>query len=375
MRIDSLRSAHFSEPFKLVFRHSSASRASAESIIVRARSECGAVGYGEGCPREYVTGETISSSVRFIEQHCDSLKAEVMSLDDLRHWMRLHHSEIDTNPAAFCAIELAILDLLGKIRGQSVEALLGLSQLGGSFRYSAVLGDNHPRIFGFQLGRYWNSGFRDFKVKLSGNLRRDQRKLDLIRKRDSSDIRIRLDANNLWQSADECVSFLSSLPGPLFAIEEPLAVDDLEGCRKVSEACNTLIVLDESMLGPTQLEKLGSPEPWIINVRISKMGGLLRSIMLAKLAAERGVAMIVGAHVGETSLLTRAGLTLAQTVGRGLVAMEGAYGTRLLARDLTQPSLMFGKAGELVPASVMNVAGAGLGLKVNRTGLDSKVCS
>lgn len=364
MKITSLHSSRFVMPFKLVFRHSSASRASAESIIVGARSDCGAIGYGEGCPREYVTGETISSAMRFVERQSESLAANVSSLDDLQHWISTHWSEIDSNPSAFCAIELAILDLLGKVQGQSVEALLGFSPLAGPFHYSAVLGDNSPRIFGFQLKRYWDSGFRDFKVKLSGNLRRDQRKLDLIRRREVSDIRVRLDANNLWQSVDECVSFLRSLPGLQFAIEEPLTVDDLEGFRGVAAACNLRIVLDESMLRPTQLETLGPPDPWIINVRISKMGGLLRSIILAKEAVERGIGIIVGAHVGETSLLTRVGLTLAHCLDSGLVAMEGAYGTRLLARDLTDPCLMFGKAGQLAPISVMNVAAPGLGLRV-----------
>ena len=95
--------------------------------------------------------------------------------------------------------------------------------------------------------------------------------------------------------------------------------------------------------------------------------------MFAKAAAERGIGIVVGAHVGETSLLTRAGLTLACGFGNSLVAMEGAYGTRLLERDLTEPSLTFGSAGELVPTSVMNVTGAGFGLNVERERVASLV--
>ncbi len=365
MRIERLDVSSFPIPFKLTFRHASASRASAANVIVTVRSDCGAVGYGEGCPRDYVTGETGASATQFIARHNDSIIRCVTSLDKLRQWISNHRSEIDIDPAAFCAVELAILDLLGKIQGQSVEALVGLSPLGGSFRYSAVLGDNGRLVFWLQFRRYWMSGFRDFKVKVSGDINRDRRKLALIRKRADHDIRLRLDANNLWNSIDDCVSFLRELSFPLFAVEEPLTAGHMAGFRAVAQACDTRVVLDESFLRPTQLDELGAPEPWIINMRVSKMGGLLRSMALAEEAMRRGIGIIVGAHVGETSILTRVGLTLAHALGGGLTAMEGAYGTHLLERDLTTPCLMFGYGGELEPASVLHADAAGLGLNVN----------
>jgi len=46
--------------------------------------------------------------------------------------------------------------------------------------------------------------------------------------------------------------------------------------------------------------------------------------------------VIVGAHVGETSLLTRAALTVANSARDLLVAQEGAFGTHLLARDVVR---------------------------------------
>ena len=64
MRIERLEVFRFPIPFKVVFRHSSASRAQAENVIVAAYSDCGRVGYGEGCPRSYVTGEMVESWLR-----------------------------------------------------------------------------------------------------------------------------------------------------------------------------------------------------------------------------------------------------------------------------------------------------------------------
>ncbi|MCZ6587326.1 MAG: hypothetical protein O7B24_05195, partial [Alphaproteobacteria bacterium] len=118
MKIERIDSFCFPVAFKQVFRHASASRAMAENVIVAVRSSDGALGYGEGCPRAYVTGESVASATEFIARHRQALAQDVQSLDDLRRWIGDHAAEIDANPAAFCAIELALLDLLGRSEGQ-----------------------------------------------------------------------------------------------------------------------------------------------------------------------------------------------------------------------------------------------------------------
>ena len=365
MKIERIDSFRFPVPFKQVFRHASASRAKAENVIVAVRSSDGDIGYGEGCPRAYVTGESVASANDFILRHREPIVQRVQSLDDLRAWIGDHTTEIDANPAAFCAIELALLDLLGHSEGRSVEALLGLPPLGGTFQYSAVLGDSGRLIYWLQLRRYWNAGFRDFKIKVSGDRTRDQRKIAAIRSRNGTNVRVRLDANNLWHAADDCIAALQELSFPLFAVEEPLQAGDLPGFAEVAQACKTRIILDESLRRADQLDALGDRGLWIVNLRVSKMGGLLRALALAKELTQRGIGIVVGAQVGETSLLTRAGLTVAHAAMDNLHAMEGAFGTHLLQRDLTTPSLMFGDGGVLNPENYLDAAKPGFGLAVN----------
>ncbi len=365
MKIERIDIYRFPIPFKQMFRHASASRRAAENVIVAARSGDGAIGYGEGCPRTYVTGESAASAREFIARHRESIVQRVQSLDDLRRWISDHTADIDADPAAFCAIELAVLDLLGHSEGQSLEALLGLPPLDGLFRYSAVLGDSPRPIYWLQLRRYWNAGFRDFKIKVSGERTRDRRKIAAVRRRGAADVRVRLDANNLWRDAGDCIAALQELSLPLFAVEEPLQAGDLAGFAEVARGCGTRIILDESFQRTGQLDDLGDPDLWIVNLRVSKMGGLLRSLALAKELAQRGIAIVVGAQVGETSLLTRAGLTVAHAAKNTLVAMEGGFGTHLLQRDLTTPCLMFGDAGVLDPQNYLNPPKSGLGLAVN----------
>ena len=97
-----------------------------------------------------------------------------------------------------------------------------------------------------------------------------------------------------------------------------------------------------------------------MNVRVSKMGGIGRSLEVVEAAAKLGVGVIVGAQVGETSILTRAGLTVMQAARQSLVAAEGAFGTHLLREDLTEESLMFGDGG-CAHAAGQCRAGAGAG--------------
>ncbi|MDH3737893.1 MAG: hypothetical protein OER92_01780, partial [Alphaproteobacteria bacterium] len=203
-----------------------------------------------------------------------------------------------------------------------------------------------------------------FKIKVSGDRARDRRKIAALRYRGTENVRVRLDANNLWSTADDCIAALHDLSFPLFAVEEPLRAGDLSGFAEVARHCRTRIILDESLTRLSQLEALDDADIWIVNLRISKMGGLLRSLALVKELSQRGIGVVIGAQVGETSLLTRAGLTVAHAAGADLHAMEGGFGTHLLQRDLTSPCLMFGDGGVLNPKNYLAKGGTGFGLTV-----------
>ena len=330
MRIERFAAFGFPVPFKTVFRHAQGSRRRAENLIVAAYSVDGAVGYGEGCPRRYVTGETVAGCLAFVREQADDLAARVTDAASLQAWIETKRCAIDRNPAAFCALEIAILDLIGKTEGRSLEAVAGVSPLAAAFHYSAVLGDAPPWLFRAQLRRYWRRGLRDFKVKLSDDAGRDQRKLAAFAKKN---VRVRLDANNLWADVRPCVRHVAALRTSVFAIEEPLQVGDLAGFRAVGRACEARIILDESLLRAEQLDSIDDPERWIVNLRVSKMGGVLRTLTVAAKAQQRGIGVIVGCQVGETSILTRAGLAVMNALGPRLIAAEGAFGTFLLRRE------------------------------------------
>lgn len=349
-------------PLTVSFRHASAERAESSSVWVEAVSSDGEVGCGEGCPRRYVTGETGASAQAFLEAHHESIVNEVTALGALRAWMNDHTPEIDANPSAWCAIELAFLHLFGLRAGASIERLLGRASLPERFQYTAVLGDMPAAPFHTLAQRYFQQGFRDFKVKLSGDVARDRAKLAVFGDWPRDAVRIRADANNVWSSASQAIEALRSLECSWFAVEEPIGRDQYGDLARIAAALDTHIVLDESLRHRGQVAGLGEPAPqWIANVRVSKMGGLLRALDVIDAAAARGIGVIVGAQVGETSLLTRAGLTAASVAHTALVGHEGAFGTHLLTRDVCDPPLMFGTGGVLRVADYPWLVSAGLG--------------
>ncbi|HEX7969792.1 MAG TPA: enolase C-terminal domain-like protein [Stellaceae bacterium] len=362
MALRSIEVARFPTAFRHAFAHASATRTAAENVIVAAISDRGVVGYGEGCPRDYVTGETIAGARSFLASVAADIAGAATGVEALKAWIAARTGEIDRNPAAFAALEMALLDMMGRERGVSVEKLLGLPPLAPLHRYSAVIGDSAPLISRALWLRYRLSGLRDFKVKLSGDARRDRARLAPFR---CFGGRLRLDANNLWRSPQDCIAYLRALTAPAFAVEEPLAAHDIEGCRAVAMATGLAIILDETFLSADALTALPRGARWIVNARVSKLGGILRSLAAVQAARQRGLGIIVGAHVGETGLLTRAALPVARAAGDALVAQEGAFGTYLLARDLVAPSPRFGYRGHCPARRLPPPESAGLGLSVD----------
>jgi L-alanine-DL-glutamate epimerase-like enolase superfamily enzyme/pimeloyl-ACP methyl ester carboxylesterase len=346
---------HFSElrvPLKMTFRHASAARTHGESLWVEA-TRGDHRGYGEGCPRSYVTGETRESCKRWLGSWQGAIQAECTSLATLQAWLAAHTEAADASPSAWCAIELALLDLFARENGQSVEALLGLPAPGGPHRYSAVLGNDEPWKTRFLIDQYLILGLTDFKVKLGGDLEVDRHKLlgiaELSRWHGVTTQRVRVDANNLW--ADEpgrALEYLRALDGDLFGVEEPVKPRDADTHSRISVGLSVPIILDESLCTMADLQRYdGQPGRYIANLKVSRVGGVLRALQLVKAIRERGWPIVIGAHVGETSVLTRAAMLVAAAAGDLLAAQEGAFGSRLIEREPASPSLKWGRAGVL----------------------------
>jgi len=348
----SLRFRQLKVPLKHTFRQASSTRTHGESIWVEAARN-GVAGYGEGCPRSYVTRETLASCEAWLNERLEDIMASCRDLNALAAWSDEREAEIDASPSSWCAVEGALLDLFAREREISVEALLGQREVGGPYRYSAILGNDESWKTRLLIDQYLMMGMTDFKIKLSGNQADDRAKIDSIAELSqeyrATEVRVRADANNLWhKSPADALPYLRALDRKLFAIEEPVYPRDVETHAAISTGMNWPLILDESLCTVTDLELYDdAPGSYIANIKVSRVGGVRRALRLVDALKQRHWPIIIGAHVGETSVLTRAALTVANAAGDSLIAQEGAFGGRIVERETAVPSLRWSLRGEL----------------------------
>lgn len=359
----------FEARFRQRFNHASASRAKAASVVCIALGDDGVIGHGEGCPRDYVTGETTVSVLEAFQRWKPEIERDIRDLSTLRRWVDVNRDAIDADPAAFAAIETALLDLFAKREGQPLEAFLGIPT-SASVTVTAVFGVAGAVTSGLLAAGYRAFGTTDAKVKLSPDPAADRRRMHIIARLLGPKARLRVDANNLFDDVERCAHHLQAIDLPVWAIEEPFRPRDAPAQRRLAAKADIRVILDESAIHPGDHDGLEG-DGWVVNLRVSKQGGLLRSIEMAELARARGLDVIIGSHVGETSLLARSALVLAAACSDLVIAAEAVTGAFCCSEIWAHPSLRFGKRG-ILAAQREGIAGrSGLGVTVDQEILNS----
>ena len=109
-------------PFSADFSHSLRKRSRVKNIVVEVVAERDAMsGYGEGAPRSYVTGESQDSTIKSISSFTQKETFPWNLNDVFQIWDFIDNiSNGNKQNAAICAIETALLDLLGKQQKKNI---------------------------------------------------------------------------------------------------------------------------------------------------------------------------------------------------------------------------------------------------------------
>lgn len=380
MRIRSLTAFEVPIALRSPVKHASYTRTHNDTLIIRCELSDGSVGWGEGLPRTYVTGESISSVWRHLSDTDFSQLADV-SLNSISDIVAVLDSfvlaEVAADPNVMvrscfgnsvrCALEVALLDAVCRALGCSVSALFetlpeadAVLNRQDSVRYSGVV----TSAAGL---KQWRSGlkmklfgFRSVKVKVGASGVDDRQFLQRIRRLVGREVDLRLDANEAWH-CDEVVSKVEPLlPYCVTSLEQPVAHSEIAGLPDVRRQLNVPIMLDESLCcydDAVIAIKTGSCD--LFNLRLSKCGGLINCVRLASLAKQNELGYQLGCQVGETGILSSAGRHFACNIG-GIRYLEGSYDRFLVKDRLTVENLTFGYSGR-----ASRLANSGLGITVD----------
>ncbi len=358
-------------PFLSPIRHNLATHLGSENIVVKVTTEDALTGYGEGVPRAFVTGETLTASLAFVEEVLASaaLGLDCSSPQALLPRLAQLFQEVDAAryPAAFCALEMALLDAAGRTWDMRVADFFGGNKR-ESIIYSAVIpmASKQQMAHFFDLVRMGKMHFLKFKVGAVNDLEM----LRLVREKLGDEIDIRVDANAAWSPAEAIRHIRAMEPFHISAVEQPVGKRDFAGLKQVRDAVSVPLIADESLCtfeDAQRLIDLGACQ--IFNIRLSKCGGLGTATRIAQLAAQAGILCQLGCHVGETSILSAAGRHFALS-SPGLTYVEGSFAPYLLVKDPVARPVDFGYGGV-----GHALAGSGLGIEVLDQVLDELAVS
>lgn len=310
--IQRIEAIPVSVPHNTDFEISGGGQEAADHVLVRLHTESGPVGLGEASPKPFFSDETQTSVLGALDVLEDALRGV-----DAARPARVHQVMDDAirgNPFAKTAVDVACYDAFGKALGVPVSALVG-----GRVRDRIEVGQSvgiKPTAEAVEDARRYvrDEGFRSIKVKVGDDAESDAERVRAICEAVGGEVPIRVDANQGY-TADTAVPLFSELERELdlLLVEQPVAREDIEGMRKVTEAIETPVLADESVFSPADAFRVVRRNAAdIVNIKIMKAGGLYPSSRIAATAAAASYPLAIGSML-ELGVGTAAGAHFAAT--------------------------------------------------------------
>lgn len=361
MTFDHLTIEFLRIPLHLRFAQSNQNTRYSDSLLIRVQTTEGMIGYGECCPRSYVTGETVDSTAIQLLDIAHQLRGRSWSsFNQLMGWIQRELMTLE--PAAICGLEMALLDAWGKSHQVSLSTRLK-ANIPHTLTYSGIIPMSSRSSLTPILSRF---SFSSLKVKIGADLDWNLDRIEWVRSLMGQEADIRVDVNGGWTLAQARQQIPALLQAGICWFEQPLPPEgDKDMPALVAEfGQEATFVADESLTTMESAVAILEQKMFTgFNLKLSKHGGLLRSLAIYQLATQHKIPCQLGAHFGETSLLTAAG-AIFSGLAPSLRYREGALGTLLLASDLCCDSLHINTEGALLNMG-RRLSGDGWGIDVS----------
>lgn len=283
---------HINLPIKFIFKTSFGEVKTRETIIVKLTTNEGIIGYGESAPlpEPVYLEETIGT--------CKHLLKDILFPIVLGKTMKPKKfvektSHFRGNRLAKYGVECALWMI------QSQEEKIPIKKLIGSTRESIDIGESIGLLPDLDqtlevIKKRIDQGYKRIKLKISPG--HDLEFLKKIREKFPS-IPLMVDANSAY-TLNDLELFKKFDQFSLMMIEQPLGFDDIIDHSKLQKKINTPICLDESIVSFEHARKAIEIDACkIINVKPGRIGSLIETIKINKLAKKHNIKLWCGGMV------------------------------------------------------------------------------
>ncbi|MFG1272305.1 mandelate racemase/muconate lactonizing enzyme family protein [Xanthobacter flavus] len=282
----------------------------AENLFVRLEAVDGSVGWGEAASAPTMTGETLWGMTAAARLVWDALKGR-----DARPHMEIARriqSAVYGNTSVKSAIEMALLDLLGRKLGIGAGDILG-SRFRDRLEPMWMLGNATPKEDVDEARAKSAMGYRFFKLKVgTKTIENDIISAVRVREAIGPDAKLCADANG-GLSLDAARRLIAEAgPARLLYLEQPLPAESIDELAELNRLGTVPIGIDEGIHSRADIEthaQRGAAAG--ISLKLIKLGGMIATLDCAARATDLNLSINVAAKVAESSLASAAASHLA----------------------------------------------------------------
>lgn len=291
MKITHIRAYHVALPLKEgSYKWSGGKSVSVfDSTVVEVETDEGITGWGEVCPLGpfYLPAYGAGARVGIAELGPHLIGEDPRELDRLN---RLMDAALKGHPYVKSAIDMACWDVLGKATGLPACVLLG-GRFGDAVDLYRAISQESASKMAARVATYRAEGYRKFQLKVGANADEDIARIKAVRsKLETGDVLV-ADANTGWLMHD-AARVVRGVQDVDVYIEQPCL--SYEECLAIRRRTNHPFVLDETIDSVGVLLRAHADGAMdVINLKISKVGGLTRARQIRDLCVSLGIAMTI----------------------------------------------------------------------------------
>ncbi|HVW36436.1 MAG TPA: cis-3-hydroxy-L-proline dehydratase [Pirellulales bacterium] len=258
-----------------------------DSTVVRVETDAGVAGHGEVCPLGPVY---LPAYARGARTGLAEIAPRLLG-DDPTQLARLNRKMdalLKGHPYVKSAIDIACWDILGQAAGMPVCHLLG-GRYGEDFTLYRAISQRQAHEMAENVAGYRAEGYRRFQLKVGGDPNEDIRRIRAVREVLEPDDKLVADANTGWLM-HEAARVVHAVRDVDVYIEQPCASYD--ECLAIRRRTPLPFVLDE-IIDSVEMILRGAADKAmdVVNIKISKFGGLTKARQARDLCVSLGIAM------------------------------------------------------------------------------------